>query len=595
MGIVSMLDNRIRWTSHLAVAGVFVCMGSGATAGDGPAFSEVSALVGLVTTQTPSPNLVASPFDVSRMMGAGAIGDFDRDGRQDVFVLSGGTQPDRLFMNTGTGFLERAAEAGLDAQHIGIGACVGDIDGDGWLDIFVTSFGRSENAGDPVQDQHRLYRNNGDGTFTDIADAAGLRSLDWTIPAGWGPAFGDYDLDGDLDLAIPSWTRGGPWLMRNEGDGTFTDVSDAAGVRNTMTQGFSATFADMDGDRYPELLVAGDYGTSLYFRNNRDGTFTETTVDSGVGLDDNGMGHVVADLDGDRDPDWFVTSIHSAQVQTPSIPGTGNFLYRNDGGHTFAVPEPAETTIDGGWGWGVEAVDIDHDGRLDLIETNGWPLPNAAGQLEWQSDPCFVWRNLGGMSFQNIAASCGLDWAGQGRGLVRLDLENDGDQDILIFAYNDAVRVYRNELASGPDRGWLRVGLDTAGHPRLAPDGFGTAIEVTAGGITQFRQMHGGSTYASQSELTAHFGLADARIIDEIRVRWNDGSVTVLTNVRPNQHLVIESGFSSDLDGNGSAGFMDLLTMLSRYAQPDPAADLDADGLVDVDDVIILLENWGVI
>lgn len=595
MGIVSMTDNRVRWSGHLAVASMFVCMGDRATAGDAAAFSEVSALVGLVATQTPSPNLDTSIIFVARMIGAGAVGDFDRDGRQDVFVLSGGTEPDRLFMNSGSSLIERAAEAGLDAQHIGIGACVGDIDGDGWLDIFVTSYGRSESADDPVEDQHRLYRNNGDGTFTDIAEAAGLRSLDWSLPAGWGPAFGDYDLDGDLDLVIPSWTRGGPWLMRNNGDSTFTDVSDAAGVRDTLTQGFSATFADMDGDRYPELLIAGDYGTSRYYRNDRDGTFTEITAGAGVGLDGNGMGHAVADLDGDRDPDWFVTSIHSVHVETPSIPGTGNYLYRNDGGNAFTVPGNAAATIDGGWGWGVEAVDIDHDGRLDLVETNGWPMPNADGQLEWQSEPCYVWRNLGGMNFQNIAASCGLDWAGQGRGLVRFDLENDGDQDIVIFAFDDEVQLYRNDLAPGPNTGWLRVQLDTAEHPRLAPDGFGTSIEVTAGGITQFRQIHGGSTFASQSELSAHFGLADARIIDEIRVRWNDGAVSVLTDVRPGQHLTIESGFSSDLDGDGRAGFMDLLTMLSRYAQPDAAADLDADGLVDVDDVIILLENWGVI
>ncbi len=567
-----------------------------AAAGDGggPNFTEVSSLLGMIAHQAPSPNLQFSVVNVGNMMGAGVVGDFNRDGLEDVFVLTGGTGPDRLFMNTGTGFLDRAAAAGLNAQHIGIGACVGDYDGDGWLDIFVVSFGRSLSPSDPVRDEHRLYRNNGDGTFTDRAEEAGLRQLGWFLPAGWGPAFGDYDLDGDLDLAIPSWTRGGTWLFRNNGDGTFTDVSEAAGTRDELAQGFSARFVDMDGDRYPELLVAGDYGTSRYYRNDGDGTFTEMTAEAGVGLDDNGMGHAVADLDGDGSLDWFVTSIHTQSVQTPSIPGTGNFLYRNAGGHGYAVPTGNATVNDGGWGWGVEAVDIDHDGREDLIETNGWPFPNAAGQFEWLADPCFVWRNTGGMSFQNIAATCGLDWTGQGRGLVRLDLENDGDQDIIVFAFNDQLRLYRNELTPGPDRRWLRVRLDTSEHPRLAPDGYGAEIRLTAAGVTQVRHVTGGSTFASQSELAVHFGLGSARMIDEIRVRWNDGSVTVLTGVRPDQHLVIASGLRADLDGDGSVGFMDLLRMLSRYAQADAAADLDADGLVEVDDVLILLENWGI-
>ncbi len=586
------LDRTSRRGAAVITVGLAAATTAAASAGTDASFVETAADAGLVATQVPSPNLFLSVVDVSRMMGAGAVGDFDNDGWPDVFVLSGGTEPDRLFMNEGGTFTDRAAEAGLASQHIGLGAAVGDYDGDGWQDIFVVSWGRSENATDPIADDHRLYRNNGDGTFTDVADEAGLSDLDWFLPAGWGPAFGDIDLDGDLDLAVPSWTQGGTRIFRNEGDGTFVEVTEAAGLTETATHGFAARFVDMDGDRYPELLVASDYGTSRYYRNDGDGTFTDVTAASGTGLDGNGMGHAVEDLDNDGDLDWFVTSIFTIN-DSPSIPGTGNFLYRNDGDHAFSVPASAQATVDGGWGWGVEALDIDHDGRLDLVETNGWPLPNVDGDMEWQTERCYVWRNLGGMSFVDVAAACGLDWPGQGRGLVRLDHDRDGDQDVIVFAYDDELRLYRNDLPAGPDRRWLHVRLDTSGHPRLAPDGYGASIEVRAGDLVQTRQMHGGSTFASQSELSAHFGLGPARVIDEIRVTWNDGSVTVLEDVAPNEHLVIASGLPADVDEDGTVGFLDLLRMIGAYAQPDADADLDADGLVDRDDVLILLAAWG--
>ena len=587
------MNDRIGGLRVAVVAAGLIATASGGAAASDATFVEVSADVGLAAMQAPSPNLFLSVADVSRMMGAGAVGDFDNDGWPDVFVLSGGTQPDRLFMNEGGTFVDRAVEAGLADQHIGLGAAVGDYDGDGWQDIFVVSWGRSVDSNDPVADDHRLYRNNGDGTFTDVADEAGLSDLGWFLPAGWGPAFGDMDLDGDLDLAIPSWTQGGTRIFRNEGDGTFTDVSTSAGLTETAIHGFAARFVDMDGDRYPELLVAGDYGTSRYYRNDGDGTFTDVTGSSGTGLDGNGMGHAVEDLDNDGDMDWFVTSIFTVTGSSPSIPGDGNYLYRNDGDHVFAVPGNAQATVDGGWGWGVEAIDIDHDGRLDLVETNGWPLPNLDGRLEWDGERCYVWRNLGDMSFQDVTIACGLDWTGQGRGLVRIDHDLDGDQDVIIFAYEDQLRLYRNDLAPTPDRGWLRVRLDTSAHPRLAPDGYGARVEVRTGELVQTRQVHGGSTFASQSELTAHFGLGSAKVIDEIRVTWNDGSVTRMVDVAPNANLLIESGLSGDLDGSGSVGFMDLLWMISAYGQPDEDADLDADGLVDRDDVLILLANWG--
>ncbi|MFK7960141.1 MAG: FG-GAP-like repeat-containing protein [Phycisphaerales bacterium] len=580
-------------TSIVVGAGLLALVAANpAEAGDGPQFSEISGLLGVTAFQTPSPNLQSAVIDVSPMIGAGAVGDFNNDGRPDLFVLSGGTEGDRLYMNIGTNLVDRAAEAGIAQQHIGIGCCVGDYNGDGWQDIFVISFGESKEPTDPIEDRHRLYRNNADGTFTDVADAAGLRSLDWAVPAGWGPAFGDYDLDGDLDLAIPSWTGGGTRLMQNQGDGTFENVTVAAGLETSGVQGFSARFVDMDGDRYPELLVAGDYGTSRYLRNNRDGTFTNLTNDSGTGLDGNGMGHAVADLDGDGRLDWYVTSIFTPDASTPSIPGTGNYLYRANGDHSFDVGGN-NTARDGGWGWGVEAIDIDHDGNMDLVETNGWPMLNANGEPEWDNEPCYVFHNDGALNFTDVADACGLDDSGQGRGLVRFDYDRDGDQDVVVFRFNDTVRIYKNQLTERADRAWLDMRFDTSAHPRLAPDGYGASVTVTAGKRTWTSAMTGGSTFASQSELSVHLGLGRNAMVDAIRITWNDGSVTELTDVVTRQHLVIESGFSSDLDGDGSVGFMDLLSLLTQFGQPTTNADLNASGMVDADDLMILFGNWG--
>ena len=469
---------------------------------------------------------------------------------QDLFFIGGGAERDRLYLNFGDGtFDDVTVQAGISARHRGLGSVVGDYDGEGWLDLFVTSHGAARSEL-PAPGDHLLYRNLGltEGTgvprFVEVAAAAGVAttSADW--PSGTGAVFGDYDLDGDLDLFVAAWTRyvGGNVLFRNEGaDATprFIPVTEAAGLDLDAAQIFTPRLSDMDGDRCPELVLTGDYGTSAYYRNRCDGTFS-TVAAHGTGLDDNGMGAAVADLDNDGRLDWYVTSVFSERprIQTP---GTGNYLYMNVDGHRYedAHPSRASVLVDGGWGWGAAAVDLDHDGVLDLVETNGWRGANLDGVAEWLRERTYVYRNQGGFVFRKVGIEAGLLHDGQGRGLLRADFDNDGDQDLVIFNNRGRPALVRNELdVSSGTANWLRVFLDAAGQPGVAPDGIGSRVEATVDRRVLVRYLEAGSGYLGTHELSAHFGLGDASRVSNLLVRWANGQVTRLQDVAANQTLV---------------------------------------------------------
>ena len=487
---------------------------------------------------------------IPEMTGSGVIADLNADGWQDVFFLSGGVQqPDALFLNNGDGtFSERGAAAGLAHVHRGMAAAVGDIDADGRLDLFVSSLGSGFLA---QRGAHRLYRNEGndvDGTplFTEIARAAGVNETSPRAADGMGANFGDYDLDGDLDLFVTGYHIGtqGNVLFANDGRGRFDNVTRAAGLADLETRGFMPVFADMDGDRYPELLIAGDYQTSLYLQNHGDGTFSDRTAASGTGLDGNGMGSVVADVNNDGLPDWYVTAVMSAGGSV--VGGTGNMLYLNRGAGVFEERATDAGVDDGGWGWGVVAVDVNHDGLLDLVTTNGWNRPNMDGELEWIVDPTRLFLNQGvgpdgAPSYVDVAADTGLRHDGQGRGMVHFDLDNDGDQDLLIFNQLGPMTLYRNDL-TGPHTHWLRVFLDTGGAAEeraLPPDGFGSRISLLAGGNWQHRSIGSGGGFLGTSELSAHFGLGAATRGDQLRIEWPDGSSTVLHDIAADATITV--------------------------------------------------------
>lgn len=565
-----------------------------ASAGD-VSFTDVTSQAGVNVTHD------TSGFLRESYAGGGTVGDFNNDGWQDLFVFSGGdgNEPDHLFINNGDGtFSDRAAAWGLTAAHKGKSACVGDYDGDGWQDLYVTSAGpwnQSEQVG-----HHKLYHNNGDGTFTDVANTAGVATTNPNYPDAWTACFGDYDLDGHLDLYVGGFvlsdsSNEGKRLFHNNGNGTFTDVTQQIGLFSGVgpIANLSSRFIDMDGDSYPELLLVGDFKGvaghvgSRYFKNNTDGTFSDVTNASDTGDEENGMGHCVGDFDNDGLIDWYVTSIHF-----PTIGWTGNKFYRNLGGHNYLERADSADCNDGGYGWGAVAVDFNHNGFLDLAETNG----DGANSGSFHNEQSYLFMSDGSSgSFTENALSSGIDHTGKGRSLLHLDYDNDGDQDLVIIANGEPLRLYRNNITDEPNTNWLRVFLEDGNAHGIAPNGYGVKVKVTVGTTTMTRSIDGGTTFLGICELSAHFGLGNATVVDSLRVEWPHGSVTELFDVNVNQTLTIVAGATpcpADLDGDGQVNGGDLGLLLVGW-NTSGIADINGDGTVNGADMGLMLIAWG--
>ncbi len=488
-------------------------------------------------------------FMVETMSGGVVMFDFDGDGDQDLFFVDGGALPgytgepprSRLFRNEGEGrFIDWTERSGIKLQSYGMGGTAGDIDGDGDLDLYVTTFGGP----------NQLFRNNGDGTFTDVTARAGMGDPLWSSSA----AFADVDNDGDLDLFVANYVdfsltnhkfcgnvqrqirgychpdvyNGLPsHLYRNRGDGTFEDATAASGLGVAVGPGLGVVFGDLDDDGWQDLYVANDTKPNGLYHNKDNGTFEDLSLLSGTAYGDKGrpeagMGVDLGDYDGDGRLDLVVTNF---ELETFA-------LYKNLGGVAFvdsrSVARIAEPTLMS-LGFGASFADLDQDGDLDLVFANGHINDNAAeltpGSQYRQRNQVF--ENLGNGKFQEDKET-GMAGMQAHRGLAVGDLDGDGDLDVAVVASNEPAEVYENLSAGGS---WLQVDFS---HFAI-----GARLELEAGGKRQIRDVKTASSYLSQNALTVHFGLGKAETIDRLTIR-RPGRVDVFRNLPANKRLVVE-------------------------------------------------------
>ena len=490
--------------------------------------------------------------------------DYDNDGWLDIFLLCGtrieAAPPEatnRLYKNNRDGtFTDVTQKAGLHAIGWASGVCVGDYNNDGFEDMFCTYFG-----------QNILYRNNGDGTFTDVTKAAGL--LNDQPRWGAGCSFLDYNRDGHLDLFVSNYVRFsiehapvpgentncnwkgipvecGPrglptgWhsLYRNNGDGTFSDVSQLAGIaRATQCYGMTVVAADLDEDGWPDIYVACDSTPSLLFMNNHDGTFREEGVLRGVALSDDGeeqagMGVAIGDYDLDGHLDLFKT--HFAD--------DANVLYHNDGKGAFDdVTRASRVGVETRYVcWGAGIVDLDNDGCPDLFMVTGNVYPEVERKLpQYQNKtPRAVFRNLGNSTFEELIDAAGPGVAEEhcSRGCAFGDFDNDGDVDILIVNLNETPSLLRNDLIG--NQNWIKVKLEGVKSNRSA---IGARVLAHYGGKTQAQSVLSQCSFYSCNDPRLHFGLGTHTTVD-LEVRWPNGMVEAFKRMPVNRLVTLREG-----------------------------------------------------
>lgn len=531
-----------------------------ATVSPKPLFVPVPASRSGITwrhTSGRSPN-----YYLPETTGAGcAFLDFDNDGWMDIYLVNSGscdfytpTTPLRnaLYRNNRDGtFTDVTEKAGVAGEGYGMGVAVGDYNGDGLADMFVTGYNRSF-----------LYRNNGDGTFTNVTEKAGLHLDGWSTSAVWF----DYDNDGRLDLyvcqfvkfnremnkfcgdavsnqrhyCVPSiYPPSRSWLFHNNGDGTFTDVSEASGIAGSLGKGWGVVATDINNDGWMDLFVANDTVENFLFVNNK-GKFSELALQAGVaysqdGQTRSGMGVDSADFDQDGWMDLFVTNIDHQLYS----------LYRNHHDGTF--DDMATRTVLGQStremsGWGVRFFDYDNDGNLDIIIANGHPDDQIGliSPVVTYREPLLLFRN-DDKALENISASAGpvfqKDFAA--RGLALGDFDNDGSVDVLISINNGAPLLLRNQTTAGHH--WLGIHLVGKTCNR---DAIGARVKWTAGGVERHRMKTGGGSFLSSSDPRMVLGLGTSPALEQLEIRWPMPSkrVDVLTKLPVDRYITIEEG-----------------------------------------------------
>jgi hypothetical protein len=473
-----------------------------------------------------------------------ALLDYDNDGWLDIYLLNGSTvaafkgqepAPKAMLLHNnhdGT-FTDVTAKAGVANERWGFGVAVGDYDNDGWPDIYVANYGKN-----------RLYHNNHDGTFSDVAEKARVALGGWSA----GPSWGDYDHDGKLDLFVPGYAKFDPdhaqscdfmgtklscgplgmegetdHLFHNNGDGTFTDVSAAAGVSDPKGYyGFASTFVDVDDDGWVDLLVANDSRPNYLYRNRRNGTFEEVGYLSGFALTEDGrpmasMGIAVGDYNRDGRVDFYVSNFSDDY----------SVLFKNEGGgilsdvtYQAGLVEPTIPFLK----WGTGFLDFDNDGLLDIFVANGHVFPIIDKQnwgTTWAQRPQ-LFRNLDGTKFQEVppAAGSGLADVIPARGAAFGDLFNDGHIDVVINNLDSTPTLLRNVVKNGNH--W--VGFHLIGGPKSPRDAIGAKVFVTAAGFRQRAEVFSGGSYGSNSDPRVHFGLGTASKVDKVEIQWPSGT-----------------------------------------------------------------------
>jgi hypothetical protein len=503
---------------------------------------------------------VSKSFILETVGSGVALLDYDNDGWLDIYLVNGSTYEAMqgkapaphaaLFHNNHDGtFTDVTAKAGVANERWGIGVAVGDYDNDGWPDLYVTNYGKN-----------RLYHNNHDGTFTDVAEKAGVTLGGWSS----GPTFGDYDGDGKLDLFVPGYVhyennkppipgaaydvassfctfRGtavmcGPrgltgehdHLFHNNGDGTFTDVSEKAGVSDPNAYyGLSSVFVDLNNDGKVDLVVADDSTPNYIYLNKGNGTFEDASYVSGYALNENGretasMGIAVGDYQNNGLVDLYNTTFSDDY----------DVLYRNDGDANFTDVSYqagiAETTIPF-LAWGDGFTDFDNDGWKDIFVANGHVYP-AVDKNDWGTtfaERPLLFHNLQGKKFEVMPAvkGTGLAVVSVGRGAAFGDLFNDGKMDVVINNMDHAPTLLRNVNAD--THHWVTLKL--VGGPKSPRDAVGATVYVTAqvNGATMRQRMDvlSGGSYASSNDQRLHFGLGDATAVTATEVHWPSGAV----------------------------------------------------------------------
>jgi hypothetical protein len=565
--------NRRRWLQSLATAAAgcllrpFPADGFSSVVPPAyfPQYVDIAKEAGL-SAKTVLLGHESKDFLLSTTGGGIALFDYDNDGWLDIFVVNGwglkdfpkGEEPtNHLYRNNHNGtFTDVTEKAGLVRHGWGQGVCVGDYDNDGNMDLFVTYYGKNV-----------LYHNNGDGTFSDATHESGLLQADnhWNT----GAAFLDYNRDGHLDLFVSNYVdyeyglkfyESNPalvgdkspvlygvaglkgtknFLYRNNGDGTFTDVSEASGIsKSGLTYGFSPCVGDYDNDGWPDIYVADDSTPSLLFMNNRNGTFRESGMLAGVAFDANGrtqggMGADSVDYDGDGLLDIVKTNFSD---EMPS-------LYRNEGNGFFT-----DVTVPAGLGgetasvkWGTGFIDFDDDGRPDILIVSGSIYPPGTGahhQLPKTDSKTVLMHNVNGSRFENISDRAGPAFADSrcSRGVAFGDIFNTGRIGFVVNNLNDYPSLLRNQ--SPPSNSWLLVRLLGTKTNRAA---IGTRVVVDANNRRQVQEVRSGGSFCSQNDLRLHFGLGVAKDA-RVQVRWLGGVEETLEHVPANRLVVIQEG-----------------------------------------------------